>query len=239
MGTLLRPTMIKLAFTLPWLLYLALELILGKNILFPVTGLTLVLLYLCGGITEVLATRVGRLAYRNGLLLSAIALAAADQLGKLAVVRLLPMGNQVTLIPGSFYLHQAHNLEAAWLPNRFGFEIPLLLLSAAAIVIIVAVIGSYNYYSTMHQRTIYTDLALVLIVAGALSALGDHLLRGLTVDYIVFNGFFIADLKDIFLTLGVASVIAEAIISPAEDSGLKEMPVLLGRIIKYNLKPKG
>jgi len=234
----LKPGKIKLAFVLPWLLYLTLELILGHNILLPVSGLTLVLLYICAGIAEILAVRMGKLGFRNGLLIGAVGLAAADHLGKLAVVQFLPMGTHVTLIPGSFYLQQVLNMEAAWLPNKFGFEVPLLFLSGAAILIMLITVAVYNYYSIQHQRTIYTDLALVLIIAGALSAFGDQVSRGYTVDYIVFHGFFVADLKDIFLTLGVGCVTAEAMISPTEDTGFKELPVLLSRIIKYNLRPK-
>jgi lipoprotein signal peptidase len=238
MMTLIKPSKIKLAFVLPWLLYLALELILGHNILLPVAGLTLLFLYGLGGLAEVLAERSGQLAGCKSLLIGAVMLAGTDHLGKLAVQNYLPMGSQVTLVPGSFYLQQIHNMQAAWLPNKFGFELPLLFLSIMAVFIMVTSVVVYNYYTGVHQRTVYTNLALVLMFAGAFSAFGDQVLRGFTVDFIGFDGFFIADLKDIYLTLGVASVVAEAMISPAEDPAFRELPALIVRMLRYNLKPR-
>ena len=234
----LKSSKVKLAFVLPWLLYLALELILAHKIFFPASGFTLLFLYLLGGGAEMLASRVGAFGPRSLLLLSAGGLAAADQLGKLAVGKFLPMGKEITLIPASFSLRQTLNLSASWLPNKFEFALPLWFLFALAVFLMFLVVAVYNYYTGVHQKTVYTDLALVLLLAGALSASADYVLRGVTVDYLAFQGLFVADLKDILLTLGLASVLAESMLTPAVDPGLKELPALFIRIIKYNLGKK-
>lgn len=231
-----KPSKIKLAFVLPWLLYLGLELVLGRNIIMPVSGLTLLFLYLLGGCAEYMAELWGKLGNRNGLLMAAGILAGLDQLFKLAVLNYLPLGSRIVLIPGSFHLQQALNMEAAWLPNKFGFPVPMALLATAAILVILASLAVYNYYVGVHRQNVYTDLALVLIFAGALSALGDQIMRGYTVDFIAFQGFFVADLKDIYLTLGLAGGIAEVLISPAGDPKFKELPGLIVKIFRYNLK---
>lgn len=238
MATLLKPGRIKLAFLLPWLMYLGFELILGENILLPVSGLTLLFLYILGGLAELAEQQYGQLGSRFSLLAGAGALAALDHLAKLVVLAFLPIGKRVALIPGSIDLQQTLNMEAAWLPNRFGFVIPIPLLSILAIAIMLISVAVYNYYTGTHRRTTYSDLALVLLFAGALSAFGDQIFRGYTVDFLAFKGFFVADLKDIYLSLGLAGVLAEVMTSPAKDPALRELPALLVRIIRYNLKFK-
>ncbi|MTI95991.1 MAG: signal peptidase II [Firmicutes bacterium] len=233
--TILKPSKVKFAFLLPWLLYLLLELITGGRI-FTASGiLPLAFLWLAGGLTELAAMKIPRPTLpRTRLLFFSLGLAIIDQICKLLVVHYL-QDQTIPLIPG-FSLQQVHNMQAAWIPNRLGWDIPLAILSLAAVLILFLTWCVYSYYTgALKRRNVYTDLALILIFGGALSALVDQTLRGFTVDFITFQGFFTADLKDFYLTLGWAAVIAEAMQSPIPEPPLREFPSLLLRMIRHTL----
>lgn len=233
----LLPTKFTLMFAAVWLAYMALELVLGNSVLHWPNLLVITFLYLGGCLLQWL----GRGRYRSPKLMHlgyvAAGLVAADHLIKLTVHSRLAENQIVPVIPGLVNLGRVHNHSASWLAEKFHLEfLSLHLLTGLSIVMLVGAVAAYRYYRGRHQQqSVWADAGAMLLAAGIFSAMLDQLLRGYTVDFINLPGLFTADIKDICLTMGMGSILAETLRSPVPDVPLTKVPALLANIIRYNL----
>lgn len=69
------------------------------------------------------------------------------------------------------------------------------------IFIIVSLCVVYKLITTLYRKTHYIDGIFLLAFAGSICSLIDKLFWGGSLDYILFKGLFIFDLKDIYLTI--------------------------------------
>lgn len=220
----LRPTRTKLVFWVEWGLYLALVVAIGQAprpdkllvLVYP-----LALYYLVACVFTVLVTREAAPPFRR-LLGWAALLAGVDQGAKLAVLAWLPLGTRVTLIPGRIYLEQALNPYKSWLAQLFGQALPQWGMILFSLILAAGMVELFRFYSATVRRSGWMDLALVFFVAGIGGALCDQALRAATVDFLTLEGLFVADLKDIFLSFGVGSLLAEAVSGPRDFWKLAE-----------------
>jgi signal peptidase II len=105
-----------------------------------------------------------------------------DQLAKLLVVRSMPLGQNIPIVPGFFDLTFVLNPGAAfslfatlpeWIRNPF-----FILISVAAAVLIVA------YRSRCLRENCLASVSLALILGGAIGNLIDRLRYGVVVDFL-------------------------------------------------------
>jgi signal peptidase II len=217
----LKPTPIKLVFLAEWILYVLFEAVLGSlptadqliTLAYP-----LALYYLIACLLARLSQGYSGTSRLRVLLGLSLALVAIEQAIKLGIAAWLPMGASIPIIPGRISLSQSHNLYNSFLFNRFGWDIsqsiwlPLFSLLFAALLI-----QGYRYYVFTARRSFWADLALVALLAGVLGALVDQVVRGYALDFISFAGYFVADLKDAYLSFGIGAVLAETIVNPNPD----------------------
>jgi lipoprotein signal peptidase len=218
MRSFFAPTPPKLVFLAEWVLFLALEGMIGalnRPAQFPGAGLPLVFFYLCGCACAWSAGRGQSLGSFGALLGVAALLALLDQAAKLAVLLGLGSGGQVVLIPGGLVIVQSLNLRASWFLDQFNLEfVSVALLSVLSILFLLLLAFGYRYYLANRRSSRWSGLAFVFLFAGVASALGDQVLRGYTVDFIGLSGLVAADLKDIWLSLGIACLLAELLSAP-------------------------
>ncbi len=215
----LRPTRTKLVFWVEWGLYLAFVAAIGQAprpdellvLVYP-----LALYYLTACIFAALVNR-GATPPFHRLLGWAALLAGGDQAAELAVLAWLPLGARVTLLPGRIYLEQALNPYTSWLVSLFGRAfLPPAGMSLLSLILAAGLVEFYRFYSASVRRSGWMDLALVFLLAGLGSAFCDQAFRAVTVDFLALKGLFVADLKDIFLSFGVGSLLAEAVSGPRD-----------------------
>lgn len=135
--------------------------------------------------------------YLMWLAVSAL-LVAADQISKLLIVKYLPEGVTVRVIPYLFDFVYVENRGAAWgmLANsRWVF----IVISSAAIIMIAGIL-----LYTARNRKLFV-IPLVLIFAGGIGNMIDRLSKGFVVDFIQFDffkSFPVFNVADSYVSVG-------------------------------------
>jgi signal peptidase II len=131
----------------------------------------------------------------------AAALVALDQLTKAWVLRAIPAGGSIELIPGVLRLHVAENSGVAFTLLRGAGPILVLGIVAVVILIVIALGSSEGWLQV---------LSLGIVLGGAVGNLVDRftrgpgLLDGRVVDWIDPSFFPTFNVADTSITIGVA-----------------------------------
>ena len=209
----LRPTRLKLLFLLEWTIFILIELCRGRLRTghdFLVAGYPLLFFYLIGCIMAAPAGRAYRPPRWRYLLGLAVWLVIAEQAVKAAVGAFIPWKASVPLLPGWLQLAHVRNMRGTWLLNELNVDwVGIGLLIAGLIILLSCFVMGCLYYAARQRRSRWMDAAFVFITAGIGGALADLVFRRYILDFINLPGITTADLKDIFLTLGLASLFAE------------------------------
>jgi signal peptidase II len=137
----------------------------------------------------------------------------ADQITKLAVQRVLPLGESRNIIPGFLDLTHVQNTGAAFgLLNTADFPYkPLVMIGIAAIALVA--IAAYATQLGFHERLARFGLALIL--GGAFGNLIDRAVQGYVVDFVdVYWGtahFWAFNVADAAITVGACLVLLDMI----------------------------
>lgn len=137
-----------------------------------------------------------------------------DQLAKLLVVRSMPLGQNIPIVPGFFDLTFVLNPGAAfslfatlpeWIRNPF-----FILISVGAAVLIVA------YRSRYLRENRLASVSLALIFGGAIGNLIDRLRYGVVVDFLdahIYQYHWpIFNVADSAISVGVALLLLEMLL---------------------------
>jgi signal peptidase II len=139
--------------------------------------------------------------------LPAMLLAALD-----LAIKLLPLGEERTLIPGFLGLTSASNRGVA-----FGMlsGSPLINALLIGLVIILA-----SIWLIKNPPAIFQAAGAALLLGGAAGNLLDRLLHGAVSDYLVFEfmAFPVFNLADVFLTVGAALLILDLLLPRKKEN---------------------
>lgn len=216
--SLLRPSRNKLIFLVEWLLFLLIiglqgELSTRRQLL--VAAYPLLFFYLIAAVLEAGSRQIKRIASAGWLLVLALGLALLDQAVKLWVTATIPLRTAVPLIVGWLNLAHNCNFQGSWLLSQLNRPtaslIPLGIM--ATLMLIIAWFG-YRYYVVHQRASLWADVAFLGLFAGLASWLVEMPLRGHIVDYICLPGVVSADLKDVYLTIGIAAIFVETLDNP-------------------------
>lgn len=148
-------------------------------------------------------------------ILSIIFLILIDQISKIWAVNTLMSGTDIQIIEGVFHLHYISNYGAAWgmLSGKQGF---LIIFTS---IIIIGMI----YYMTQLPHTkegLWTKIALIMIISGAIGNLIDRITLGYVRDFLYFIliDFPIFNVADILVVVGVAVLLIAIFIGDTEGN---------------------
>ena len=79
-------------------------------------------------------------------------------------------------------------------------------------VFLVTALFAYRYYTQTRHASYWAAISFLFLFSGTLSALLDQVGRAFTVDFLSVYGFVVADPKDVYLSIGVAAILAEALV---------------------------
>ncbi len=154
---------------------------------------------------------------RLKLLLIAAAVIVADRLSKLWIVRHIPPGQDITMIPRFFWLTHVYNNGAAFslfadTPSPDKVRWMLIAFSVIAIVIVLAVLWKAGRVVNA------TSVALALILGGAVGNLYDRLASRYVIDFLAFNlfGYHYPDFNvaDSCIVIGACLLLIEVFRAP-------------------------
>jgi lipoprotein signal peptidase len=221
-----KPSRLKLIFLIEWAAFVLIELWRGRLDL-PAELLVVIypflFFYLLACILEAISRSASPLAHplkmvvTIRLLLIAFALLLVDQVVKTWVSTIVPNGSSFPIVEGWLHLAHKRNLSGSWLLESFEVAAAEQIITVVMLIVLVGLLLSglvYRYYSVLYRRSLWVDLSFCTIFAGMASFLVDVTFRGFILDYISLPGLVTADLKDIYLSIGVAALIIEAIDSP-------------------------
>lgn len=139
--------------------------------------------------------------------LPAMLLAALD-----LALKLLPLGENRTLIPGFLGLYSASNRGVA-----FGLFSDSPLINALFISLIL-IMGSI--WLTKNPPAALRAAGAALLLGGAAGNLMDRLLHGAVSDYLVFEfmAFPVFNLADVFLTVGAVLLILDLMLPRKKEN---------------------
>jgi signal peptidase II len=150
------------------------------------------------------------------------ALLALDQLPKIWVRAAVPLHEDTVLLPNFLEFTHVENRGVSFsvmgdLPDMW--RVPLLVSFSAIAVAALA------YYWLKHRRELgfFTDWAFLLILPGAVGNLIDRAVYGTVTDFLHFRfyetSFFVNNIADIEISLGVIAYLAGTIWPQARKAG--------------------
>lgn len=215
----LKPTKTKLVFLIEWASFILITAARGnlKANLVLVAGYPLIFFYLAACALTALNKHTQRVAQGWGLLAYAAGLIVLDQAIKTGITAFIPYQTSIPIIKDWLYLAHEGNFHGSWVASTFDIQsasvFNLIQWGLAALILSFSVFGR-RYYIKTHRQSLWVDVAFLGIFAGYASWVWDMALRGYIVDFIRLPGLVTADLKDIFITIGVAAFFAESLDNP-------------------------
>lgn len=142
------------------------------------------------------------------------------------VIKLFYFNTNKTIINNMLYFNPIINTDGSWLNARFGTSVSFPLLIAVNILALFLFIEVYRYYHFKGNKDFWSDMCFIFVLCGALCSLIDKVFYGGSLDFIGISNLFIADIKDIYINLGILFFILtlynNGYLSSEEDTSLKE-----------------
>ena len=107
------------------------------------------------------------------------------------------------IIPNFLSFHPIINTHGSWLNARFNFNInfpSLILINAISLMLFIEI---YRYTKIKCGKSFWIDMCFIFIFAGALCSFIDKVFYGGSLDFIGISNLFIADIKDMYINLGL------------------------------------
>lgn len=132
-----------------------------------------------------------------------LSLISIDQLIKLSLYQSLDIlaNTNITLIPNYLLIKPKFNTDYSWLNSLFSLGLGKLFHVVLTVVILLLVILIYNFIRSKRIHTIWLDVMFICVISGTGASLIDRTLWPGSLDYILLKGYFIFDLKDIYISV--------------------------------------
>ena len=188
-----------------WTLYILFELITGrindfKTIFFNL--LLIILFALVGLLSYTLGIKHENGFKSNILFFVFLFLLLFDQ-GIKILIKFFWFNNDFPIINGMLYFNPIINTDGSWLNARFGTSVSFPILITLNIFAIFIFIEVYRYYLHKGNKDFWSDMCFIFVCCGALCSLIDKVFYGGSLDFIGISNLFIADIKDLYINLGI------------------------------------
>jgi signal peptidase II len=222
-----------------WLLYFAFEIITGRVDSFYTLSMNLLLTILfaiTGWIIYIISNK-----YPNGftnkiVLIIFFILMLIDQGVKL-VIKLFFFDKYFEIIPKFLSFDPIINTDGSWLNARFGLGVGFTALIIFNVVSLILFIEIYRYYLSKGNKDFWSDMSFLFIMSGALCSLIDKIFYGGSLDFIGISNLFIADIKDMYINLGILFFImliyTKGYFKEEDSSSLKDDLNSIKRFFKF------
>ncbi len=211
-----------------WVLYIVFELISGRITDFQTLFFNIILILLFA-LVGLFTYEMGE-KHKNGFnpnILSCLFFffLFIDQGIKL-LIKFLWFNNDFPIFNNMLYFNPIINTNGSWLNARFGTSVSFPILIALNIVAIVIFIEVYRYYLHNGRKDFWADMCFIFVSCGATCSLIDKIFYGGSLDFIGISNLFIADIKDLYINLGilffVLTMFNNGYLSSGDDTSYKE-----------------
>ena len=188
-----------------WAIYILFELITGRITDFQTiffNRLLIILFALVGLFTYTFGIKHENGFKSNILLFLFLFFLLFDQ-GIKILIKLFWFNNDFPIINGMLYFNPIINTDGSWLNARFGTSVSFPILITLNIIAIFIFIEVYRYYLNKGNKDFWSDMCFIFVFCGALCSLIDKVFYGGSLDFIGISNLFIADIKDLYINLGI------------------------------------
>lgn len=188
-----------------WLLYFGFELITGRltsSYDIVMNLLPTLLFALVGLVIYTIGIKYEKGVTSKTLGITFVIVMLFDQ-GLKFIIKLYYFNESFYVIPNFLSFNPIINSQGSWLNARFGAGVSFPCLIFLNIIALFLFIEAYRYYLYNKHKDFWADMCFVFIVAGCLCSLIDKVFYGGSLDFIGISDLFIADLKDIYINLGI------------------------------------
>lgn len=168
----------------------------------------------------------------KGITLVIFFLFLVDQISKIYISLVFKLKNLNTfnIIPNYFSITPHINDTGSFIASRFSIKAPFIIFTIFNFLILVLIFLLYRFKLNRKQINSIEQITFIFLFTGGICSLIDKIFWGGSLDFIHIHNLFIADIKDIYITLGLGSFILSNIILE-EEINIKEF-------INYSLKSK-
>ena len=188
-----------------WLAYFIFEIVTGRvnNFYTFITNLLLTIIFAFTGWIIYLISRKYNNGFKNKtVFIIFLTLMAIDQGIKL-IIKFFFFDKYFEIIKDFLYFQPIINTHGSWLNARFGLGVGFSVLIFINILAVFLFIELYRYYISKGNKNFWADMTFLFITSGALCSLIDKVFYGGSLDFIGISNLFIADIKDLYINLGV------------------------------------
>lgn len=212
-----------------WLVYFAFEIITGRvnDFYTLILNLSLTIIFaLVGFIIYIVSQKYANGFSTKSLFIIFAILMLIDQ-GLKLIIKLNYFDIYFEIIPKFLSFDPIINTQGSWLNARFNFNLGFPFLIFINTIALALFYELYRYVKhNKNGSDFWIDMCFLFIVAGALCSLIDKVFYGGSLDFIGISDLFIADIKDIYINLGLLFFIMSAYkseyLKDDENSSLKD-----------------
>lgn len=211
-----------------WTIYFLFELFTGRvNDYTTFLGnIGLIILFaLVGYIIYLISLKYKNGIYSKGIISTFIILMIIDQ-GIKIIIKLFFFEKRFYLIKDFLSFNPIINTDGSWLNARFGTMVSFPLLIFINVLALFFFFELYRYLLHKNNKSFFSDMCFLFIFSGALCSLIDKIFYGGSLDFIGIGTLFIADIKDIYINLGilffVIAIASNGYLTSDNDTSLKE-----------------
>ena len=211
-----------------WLIYFLFEFFTGRinNSTIVIGNLLLIILFaLIGYIIYKLSLSFNEGFNKKNLFIIFLILMLLDQ-GSKIIIHFLYFNKHIILIKDFLSFSPIINTDGSWLNARFGTEISFPLLILTNFIALFLFVEVYKYYISKNKKDFWSDMCFVFMFSGALCSLIDKIFYGGSLDFIGIGDLFVADIKDIYINLGILFFVAlmfkSGVLTSEDTSSFKE-----------------
>ena len=190
---------------LMWFAYFLFELFTGriKSLYDICLNLSLLFLFaLVGWIIYCIQKRYSDGIKNKSLFIIFLILMVIDQGIKL-IIKFNFFHSFIEIIPNFLFFDPIINIHGSWLNARFNLNGNFTILIASNFIFIFLLIELYRYSRSRNLKSFWSDMSFLFILSGALCSLIDKIFYGGSLDFIGISNLFIADIKDLYINLGL------------------------------------
>ena len=188
-----------------WLVYFLFEIITGRvNDMYTlILNLSLVIVFAMVGLVIYLLGERYSKGFSIKKVFSIFAILMIIDQGIKIIIKRFFFNDYFEIIPKFLSFDPIINTEGSWLNARFGFGVSFPLLIFINALALILFLELYRYYIHKGNKDFWADLCFIFISAGALCSLIDKIFYGGSLDFIGISDLFIADIKDIYINIGI------------------------------------
>ena len=123
------------------------------------------------------------------------------------IIKYLYFNTHIVFINDILSFSPIINSEGSWLNARFNTSISFTLLIIINSIALLLLYELFRYFLHKGHKSFWGDIAFLFLFTGALCSLIDKVFYGGSLDFIGICNLFIADIKDIYINLGLYAFI--------------------------------